>query len=128
MTVILRKMRREALDLDRAQRHPDATASRQQVVRRGGLQPAEIASEHRLELALESHPPTRILGQGQGPAVDNEGAKIHSGRFGGSAGGGMSWNSIVGMWWINAVGSPGLPGSSCLGGAPARRRSSSGEL
>ena len=43
--------------------------------------------------------------------------------FGGSAGGGMSSNSIEGMCWTNAAGSPLLPGSPCCRGMPARRRS-----
>jgi len=46
-------MRCEAVGLDRAQRHPDPIVPGQQVILGGGLQPAEITAQNRLELALQ---------------------------------------------------------------------------
>src|SRR6516162_4234933 len=120
MAAHVRDVRGEALDLERAQRHPDPIAPGQQPVLSRVLQAAEVAPQHRLDLALE--PPVADMagavgrypnfGPWQRPAVDDPANRAHSGPLGGSGGGGMSWNSIDGMCWIKAVGSPGVPGSS----------------
>jgi hypothetical protein len=70
--------------------------------------------------AVEGHPD---FGPWQYPAVDYPDLGAHNGLFGGSAGGGMSSNSIDGICWMNAVGSPGAPSSFCRGGVLAGRRS-----
>src|SRR5215467_1428915 len=77
-------MRCEAVGLDRAQRHPDPIVPGQQVILGGGLQPAEITAQNRLELALQL-PGTDAagavvrhanLGPRQCPSFDNLGPKL----------------------------------------------------